>query len=137
LAVTSRNGAGLSSAATVTALRLDSAAPTPVTWAASASAAARPPSWTTYQLDWSGGSDSGSGLAASQWVQRYRAPLNSNGECRVSAFAHDGDGGLRSDGSYDTGLLAGSCYRWLVRTLDNVGNAAPAVWSETVVVESR
>jgi len=137
LAVTSRNGAGLSSATTVAALRIDEVAPAPVTWAASASAAARPPSWTTYQLDWSGGSDSGSGLATSQWVQRYRAPLNSNGECRESAFARDGDGALRADGSYDTGLLAGSCYRWSVRTLDNVGNAAPAVWSETVVVEGR
>src|SRR4029453_17607904 len=60
LAVTARNGAGLSSTATVTALRLDGQAPASVNWSASASAAARAPTWTTYQLDWSGGSDTGS-----------------------------------------------------------------------------
>jgi hypothetical protein len=133
--VTARNAAGLTSSTQVYAVRVDSEAPSPVAWAAAFSAA-RAPAQPSFVLDWTGGSDAGSGLATGQWVQRYRAPLNSQGMCRVSAFKRDGDGGLRTDGAVDAGLTAGACYRWSVRTLDNVGNAAPPVWSDTLVAEA-
>lgn len=137
LKVSSTNRAGLAGASTVGRLSPDSVAPSSVVWVSAPSDTVLRQGSSRFALAWSGGADAGSGLAHEQWVVRYRAPLNARGDCRSSAFALDSDPELRTDASTDTNLADGACYVWGVRTLDNVGNAAPIAWSGFVIIESR
>ena len=77
------------------------------------------------------------GLHNGDMTAAHRAPLNARGDCRSSAFELDSEPQLRADTSTDTNLDENACYVWGVRTLDNVGNAAPIAWSGFVVVERR
>ena len=137
LRVSTTNKSGLTGTSTVGRLSPDSVAPSSVTWVSAPSDTVLRSTSTRFALDWSGGTDAGSGLAQQQWVVRYRAPLNARGDCRSSAFVLDSEPQLRADASAETGLDHGSCYVWGVRTLDNVGNAAPITWSGFVIVEGR
>jgi hypothetical protein len=137
LTVTATNGSGLESNPTVGRLMRDGLDPTAVTWQSAPVSTTRSTSGTSFRLDWSGGSDDGSGLSRVQVVRRYRAPLRADGTFNRNGFSADGDFRLMPDGALDTGLQAGFVYMWSVRTLDNVGNYAPSVQSGYVVVEGR
>ena len=137
LNVSTTNNAALTGPSATGLLTMDSTAPSSVTWASALPNGVSRSTSTTFTLSWRGGSDAGAGLSGAHWVTRYRASLNARGECRSSSFRPDGAETLRTTGSLETGLSAGSCYAWGVRTLDNVGNAAPVVWSGYVIVERR
>jgi subtilisin len=127
-ALTSRNGAGLTGPARTVGFSRDATAPTAVSWATPAANGTT--GGTSLKLQWSGGSDSGSGLATRHVVQRQMAPADGT-SCTGVTFADDGAPRLRSNNATESGLVAGRCYRWLVRTADQVGNLAPAVTSGT------
>ena len=116
LSVTTVNGAGLSSSPTTVALTRDGSDPSTATWVTAQSGTTKNIRGSYFRLVWSGGSDTGSGLAAQQIVGRYRAPLNPDGTCRTNGFAADGGFRLASDNSWDSGLQPSSCYVWSIRT---------------------
>jgi hypothetical protein len=134
LDITTTNGAGLTSAPATGLLVPDAAAPSSVEWRSLPTDQQFSTKSTAAYLSWTGGADDGAGLADEHWVVRYRAPLEAGGECRPASFAADGAARIVRNNTTDTGLQPGSCYVWGVRTLDNVGNAAPINWSAWVVV---
>jgi subtilisin len=136
LDISSVNGAGLAGPTTDATLLRDSSAPSPGTWVSAPSGSTRTVHGPYFRLAWTGGSDTGSGLADLQVVARYRAPLAADGTCRTNSFAPDGGFRLASDNSWDSGLEPGSCYVWSLRTLDNVGHTS-AVTVSGYVITSR
>jgi len=137
LKVSTTNRAGLTGTSTVGRLSPDTLAPVSVEWLSAPPDTVLRSRSDDFVLDWRGGADAGSGLAHEQWVVRYRAPLTARGDCRSTAFVLDTQPQLRTDGTLDTDLDTGACYVWGVRTLDNVGNAAPLAWSGFVIIEER
>jgi hypothetical protein len=135
LAITTTNGAGLTSSPATGLLVPDAAAPISVEWKSLPTDEEFSTRSTAAWLSWTGGSDEGAGLADEHWVVRYRAPLSANGDCRPADFAVDGPARMLRNNTTDTGLVPSSCYVWGVRTVDNVGNAAPLAWSAWVIVE--
>ena len=133
LSVTAVNGAGLTGPATTMTLMRDGTDPVAPVWASAATDTTKSIHGAYFRLDWSGGSDTGSGLAAQQIVGRYRAPLTSSGTCQTNGFVADGGFRLASDNSWDSGLVANSCYVWSLRTVDNVGNTSASVVSGYVI----
>jgi len=131
------NGAGLKSGVTVARLMRDTARPNAVTWVSAPSGTTQRTHSTRFRLDWRGGADQGAGLSRVHIVRRYRAPLNRNGTFPPLGFTQDGSFDMASDRTLETDLKPGYCYVWSVRTLDNVGNYAPAAISGYVVVEKR
>ena len=103
----------------------DASAPSPVAWALPSTTAS---SSGEQALVWDGGADTGSGLATAHLVQRQRGVPGSSG-CESVTYTNDGDPALRQSGAVDTDLAGGTCYRWVVTTLDRVGNAAAPVTS--------
>lgn len=137
LTVTAVNGAGLESDPTVGQLMRDGDDPTAVRWDSAPTDSTRTIAGSSFRLDWSGGTDDGSGLSRVHVVRRYRAPLRADGTFNRRSFSADGDFKLVRDGAVETNLQAGYVYVWSVRTLDNVGNYAPSVVSGYVVVKAR
>ncbi len=136
LLVTAINGDGLESDATISVLTLDSTPPAPVAWLAPQPSTTTRARTATATLSWSGGADDESGAADVVLARRYRAPLDSKGHFRTSAFAADGGYRLLENGTVDTALAPGYCYVWAARALDNVGNAGAAAVSGYVVVRA-
>jgi subtilisin len=127
---TSRNNAGLAGPARTVAFTRDAAAPKAPAWTGPVTGTS---SATSVQLQWTGGSDTGSGLATKHVVQRQiAAPVGSS--CTGAVFTDDGAPRLRSNNASESGLLRGQCYRWLLSAADRVGNLAPAVASGTLLV---
>ncbi len=137
LSVTTVNGAGSSSTATTVTLMRDGTDPSTATWVTAPSGTTKTIRGSYFRLDWSGASDTGSGLFAQQIVGRYRAPLNPDGTCRTNAFVADGGFRLATDNAWDSGLQAGSCYVWSIRTVDNVGNMSASVVSGYIITGRR
>jgi hypothetical protein len=135
LSVSAVNGAGLSGSAATLTLARDSSAPAAGAWVTAPTGATKVVRGAYFKLDWTSVGDIGSGLAAQQIVGRYRAGLNADGSCKTNGFQPDGGFRLATDASWDSGLVAGSCYAWSLRTLDNVGNASPAVVSGYVITK--
>ena len=135
LSVTTVNGAGASSAATTMTLMRDASDPSAATWVSAPAGTTRNIHGAYFRLVWSAGTDTGSGLAAQQIVGRYRAPLNADGTCRTNDFVADGGFRLATDNSWDSGLAAGACYVWSLRTVDNVGNTSASIVSGYVITE--
>ncbi|MDP8904764.1 MAG: S8 family peptidase [Chloroflexota bacterium] len=132
LSVRSVNGARLKSSALALTARPDGTRPTDVRWSTLLDALTVSTTGSV-QLSWSGGSDAGSGLAKAFFVRRQRAPVTATGGC--GSFTVDGPAMLLENGSHDTALRAGYCYRWKVRATDRVGNLAPGVTSGKVRVD--
>jgi hypothetical protein len=133
LNLSSVNNAGLEGPSTVGTLLRDSTAPSAATWTSAPADTTRSIRGAYFKLNWTGGSDTGSGLADQQIVGRYRAGLNSDGTCKINGFSPDGGFRLASDASWDSGLQPSSCYVWSLRTMDNVGNTSAAVISGYII----
>ncbi|CAN5790377.1 hypothetical protein BH24CHL5_BH24CHL5_10890 [soil metagenome] len=133
LYVTSVNGAGLKSAATVGHLKRDYSAPRAVEWVSAPSGTTIHTRAPNFRLDWTGGSDAQSGLAAQHLIRRYKAPLKRDGSCVRLGFSPDGVFRLAFDRSLETDLERNACYVWSVRTLDNVGNFPASIVSGYVI----
>jgi subtilisin len=125
------NGAGLTGPASVVHLKRDATAPSRASWSTPKPSTSR--AGTSFKLSWSGGSDSGSGLSPKQWVRRLVAPANSAGTCKGVDYAVDGPPRMLPNGATETGLQPGNCYRWRLRTLDNVGNLTGTALSGIVL----
>lgn len=113
----------------------DSSAPPAPIWVAAPSGTTRNIHGSYFRFDWTAASDSGSGLAGQQVVARYIAGLKADGTCRTNGFTADSGFRLATDRSWDSGLVAGSCYVCSIRSVDNVGNTSPAVISGYIVTE--
>ena len=135
VAVSSVNGAGLAGPQTTVSLMRDGSAPPAPTWVTAPSGTTRNIHGSYFRLDWTAPGDSGSGLVGQQVVARYVAGLRADGTCRTNGFTADGGFRLATDRSWDSGLVAGSCYVWSIRSVDNVGNSSPAVISGYVITE--
>jgi len=135
LLVSSINGAGLESRATVGQLRPDADSPSRPEWISLPSSTTQHTRSTAARLHWSAGADEGAGLGDLVLVRRYRAPLNRAGHFAANQFSADGPYRLIADGISDTDLAPGYCYVWAIRALDKVGNASHAVVSGYLVVE--
>jgi subtilisin len=133
LDVSSINNTGLEGPSTVGTLLSDASAPSVATWTSAPSDTTRSIRGAYFKLVWSGGADTGSGLAGQQIIGRYRAGLNSNGTCKTNGFSPDGGFRLASDASWDSGLQPSSCYVWSLRTMDNVGNTSAPVISGYII----
>jgi hypothetical protein len=131
------NGAGLKSGVAVVPLKRDTSRPEAVAWVSAPSGSTQRTRSTRFRLDWRGGSDDGSGISRVHIVRRYRAALNRNGTFPRLGFTQDGSFRVAADRTLETDLQPGYCYVWSVRTLDNVGNYAPAAISGYVIVENR
>ncbi|HWH23995.1 MAG TPA: S8 family peptidase [Candidatus Limnocylindria bacterium] len=128
------NGAGLLGPISRLNLRRDATAPSPPKWTAPA-----PTTTSTANsvvLNWSGASDSGSGLAGKHWVRRQVAVPNASGACSGVSWSVDGPPRMLASGTTENGLLADRCYRWRLRAADNVGNLSAVVGSGTVRTQS-
>jgi subtilisin len=132
LTLRATNGAGERGDSRTLKFAPDSVAPSPASWTHPSSSLSY--SWDgEVTLNWTGGSDGGSGLASSQVVRRQRAPVSA-GAC--GTFDTDGSWFVAANGNQQTGLQSGYCYRWKLRTTDRVGNLAPSVYSGKVLIDT-
>ena len=134
LRVTSTDSVGNVGGARTVSIRVDSSRPSPPRWVWPA------PGRTTIAQDtpsllWSGASDSGSGPARLQLVQRQRGTVRRAGSCAGVAYRSDGPPRLLDRHHEERDVVTNSCYRWILTPLDQVGNRGRAVMSGTVLVD--
>jgi len=80
------------------------------------------------------GDGSGAGLATQAVQRQSAAPTGSS--CPVSGWTNDGAPTAPAASFSATGLVSGTCYRWLFDATDNVGNAATTVIGGPTLVDT-
>jgi hypothetical protein len=134
IAVRSTDRAGHTGSARTVVIRVDSRRPGAPAWKLplpdSSTIADDVP-----ELHWGKGSDSGSGFAALQLVQRLRGRIVRAGSCSGVAYRADGAARLLDTHHQEIDVVSGFCYRWVLTPLDNVGNTGRTVTSGTVLVD--
>ena len=89
----------------------------------------------TPDLHWADGTDSGSGFARLQGVQRLRGAIVHGGSCSGVTYTRDGPARLLDRHHEEIDVVSGYCYRWVLTPLDNVGNTGHPVTSGTVLID--
>jgi hypothetical protein len=113
---------------------VDSTKPTAAAWTEPAGYEA---TFGSPELRWRSGTDSGSGWAAAQLLQRQRARVARTNSCADLAWRDDGVAKLVSKPAEGTGLSSGYCYRWQITSLDRVGNRGPTRTSRAILYDGR
>ncbi|MFN8623521.1 MAG: S8 family serine peptidase [Chloroflexota bacterium] len=135
LPVRALDGAGLTGPRSPIALRVDGHAPAGAAWLHPV-AGDGPVSASWLTLDWSPGTDDGAGVAPAALVARQVAPVSAAGDCTGVTFEADGVATTMTSGTAVSGLRDNRCYRFVLRTLDRVGNRSAAVTSAPVLVDA-
>jgi subtilisin len=134
LDVTGTDAVSLDGAERHVTITVDRKAPSAATWS-------EPQGFrTTFQspeLRWRPGTDSGSGSAAAQLIQRQRAKVRHTDSCSGLHWSNDGAARTMSRPAEATGLRSGYCYRWRITSLDRVGNRGPTRTSGTLLYDGR
>ena len=133
IAVRSTDRAGHTGPVRTVVIRVDSGRPSAPTWKFPI------PGYTSMEdtpdLHWANGTDSGSGFARLQLVQRLRGPIVKAGSCSGVAYSKDRPARLLDRHHEEADLVSGFCYRWVLTPLDNVGNTGHKVTSGTVLLD--
>ena len=80
---------------------------------------------TSQIVSWSA-TDTGGSKLAGVTVQRQRATSHLRGSCSGATWKLDGSARRLSSPITESGLVAGSCYRWLITARDNATNVTTA-----------
>jgi subtilisin family serine protease len=100
-----------------------------------------PPSGTssivtsTPSLLWYAGSDTGSGFAPLQLVQRQRGAIVTDGSCDGVSFSDDGPKRLLDRHHVESDIVSGYCYRYVLTATDRVGNHGKRVRSGVILAD--
>ena len=130
LDVSSTDAMGLDGSDRTVTIKVDGADPSGATWIEPLGFSR---SYGSPELRWKSGSDSGSGWAPRQSIQRQRARVVKTGSCSGLSWSDDGAAQIMSRPSEGVGLRTGYCYRWRITALDQVGNRGPTRTSGVVL----
>jgi hypothetical protein len=138
LTVSSTDDVGLTGAGRSVSLRVDATAPSTPRWIEPKrdDDGGMPMVTRSQELMWGSASDTGSGLAGLQLVQRERGDLVNIGSCSGVTYANDGAARLLRRHHSESDLRTASCYRWILTARDQVGNLGGSVTSLPVLVDA-
>ncbi len=89
----------------------------------------------TPSLLWTKASDTGSGFAPLQLVQRQRGAIVTSGSCDGVSFSDDGSARLTDERHVESDIQSGYCYRYVLTALDRVGNQGKRVRSGVILAD--